>query len=64
MKIIIQTLFVYIPFGICVLMQVFAWLSLHHSSNQDKAFLIKIIFPVLLLIATVLHFLIKEKDEV
>jgi hypothetical protein len=59
MKAVIKILFVYIPFSLCVLIQFGALMALYTLDN--KALLIKLIFPVLLVAAIVLH--VKKKKN-
>ena len=56
LKVIIKTLLVYIPFSVCVLIQIAGLLAFYAvSADGDKALLMKVLFPVLFITSLVLY---------
>jgi len=62
MKTFINIIFVYIPFGLCVLFQAIMLLALY-TDEEDVAPIAKWLFPFIVISATVLHFVNRRKNE-
>jgi hypothetical protein len=62
MKLFINILFVYIPYGIAVFLQVLFLLALY-SDETGVASLAKWCFPFIALTGIVLHFITRKKND-
>ncbi len=59
---VVRALFVYIPFGFCVLIQIGALLTLLTEDNS-KALMLKVAIPVLFIIGVVVFIKNQKKDD-
>lgn len=62
MKTFINIIFVYIPFGVCVLFQAILLLALY-TDEEDVASIAKWLFPFILVASIILHFVMRRKNE-